>query len=328
MIENDGQLAQAREALAGLESALRALRVRIGDSNPALFAAIAEDYYDSIQEMRADIDAYLGVEHLLQATTPFWMVLEGEQVSRSEISSRLLSEWLERLRKSLYGVAAYLRDRTVRLGGRPEATLLRLTDPKVVALQPGSIRVGLKLPSEEPQGELLNGDEPDQDALSERALQRLMEVAAWANSDKHDGSLPAGADGDEVSVVARYAAMLAPTPRSPVRTVLFTGSLIPDGEPLRLSAETRVRLEGLVQVLAKVSEEEVIGHVREIDLDARRLTLRERGPELPDLKCMVPEELMAVAEKLLDRTVRIRGLIASSVPDTLHVLSIDHEGAA
>ena len=328
MIENDAQLNQTTQSLVGLESALRALRVRVEASNPALFVAMAEDYYGAIQSMRAEIDAYLGVGESVESAAPLWMVLEGEDISHREISSRLLSEWLERFRKAVYGVSAFLRDGTTRLGGRPEAILLGLTDPKVVALQPGSIRVGLRFSNSATQAELFETETGEQATIPERAVQRLMEVAFAAATGAIEGTLSDLNRRDEVAVVARYAATLAPTQRSVVRTVTFSGALVPAANPLRLNAETRVHLDGMVQLLARVSEETVIGHVREIDLDARRLTLRERGPGMPDLKCLLPPELMSLAERFLDTSVRVRGLIASSAPDTMNVLSIVAEGAA
>jgi hypothetical protein len=84
-------------------------------------------------------------------------------------------------------------------------------------------------------------------------------------------------------------------------------------------------MRGLEKMLSRIDDEVVFGLIREIDLDARRVILRERGEGVIDLKCHVPEELMGSAERLLNRNVRIRGLISSSAPDTITVREISED---
>jgi hypothetical protein len=316
MIESHAQLEQARGALVRVENALAALRLRVERQNPGLFAAMAEDYRSNIMQIRSEIDAYLGIETTSEPV-PLWMVLEGEKISPRDISSRLLSEWLDNFRKAVYGVSSYLQSGQLKVGGgRPDAWLLNATDPHVVALSPGSIRVGLRLPLEDDtQSDLFN--EEAAEPIPQRALRHLLSVAEWSVSDR--GTPPQDQDMtlDEISVAARFGAKLAPSPRSMVRAVTFSGSMITYAAPLRLEAESRERMLGLVKMLSHINEEVIFGQIREIDLDAKRVILRERGEGLIDLKCHVPEELMESAERLLNKHVRIRGLISSSAPDTI-----------
>ena len=327
MIENDEQLTQAHGAIARLESALSALRARVGLANPKMFAAMAEDYADSIYGIRADIDAYLGLRTTATESVPLWMVLEGGRVSGRDISSRLLSEWLGNFRKAVYGVASFLETGQLRFGGRPEAALLNATDPHVLAVAPGSIRIGLRLPSQLVQADLFDEADAEVEASSRRALEYLLEVAAWASTGEVNPPLDRGMDADTLSVVARFASKLAPSPRSTVRSVTFSGASVPFAEPLRLMAESRERLTGLVKLLAHVTEETVSGQIREIDLDARRIILRERGEGMPDLKGHVPAELMETAERLLHRSVVVKGLVSSASPDTISISEITEASA-
>ncbi|HEX8316835.1 hypothetical protein [Longimicrobium sp.] len=324
MIESHAQLEQARGALVRVENALAALRARVERQNPALFAAMSEDYRANILEIRAEIDAYLGIDATTEPV-PLWMVLEGERISPRDISSRLLSEWLGNFRKAVYGVAAFLESGRLRLGGgRPQSWLLDATDPHIVALAPGSIRVGLRLPVEgDAQSDLFEEDAVE--PLPQRALRHLLSVAEWSTSNSvsppHDGDMTL----DEISVAAHFAARLAPSPRSTVRTVTFLGTMLSSASPVRLGAESRERMRGLEKMLSRIDDEVVFGLIREIDLDARRVILRERGEGVIDLKCHVPEELMGSAERLLNRNVRIRGLISSSAPDTITVREISED---
>lgn len=327
MIENDEQLSQANVAIERLQTALAALRARVGVANPEMFAAMAEDYAESIYAIRADIDAYLGLRAAVDASVPLWMVLEGSRVSGRDISSRLLSEWLGNFRKAVFGVAAFLESGQLRFGGRPEAWLLNATDPHVLAVAPGSIRIGLRLPSQLVQADLFDEADAQAEASSHRALDYLLEVAGWASSGQVNPPLDRGMDNDTLSVVARFASKLAPSPRSTVRSVTFTGTSVPSVEPLRLVAESRERLTGLVKLLAQVTDETVFGQIREIDLDARRIILRERGEGMPDLKGQVPAELMDKAERLLHKNVVVTGLISSASPDTISISDISEASA-
>jgi hypothetical protein len=322
MIENDPQLEQAREALSHVERALSALRARVQPINPNLFNAMAENYWSNIRRIREEIDSYLGLAAVVEQSVPLWMVLQGEAVSSRDISSRLLSEWLGNFRKAVYGVSLFLESGQQRFaGGRPDALLLAATDPYVVALAPGSIRVGLRLPDQDVQAELFN-QSTQSETTPHRAFRYLLALASWAASESLDIPRDDGMSVDEISVAARFAAKIAPSPRSSVRAVTFSGTLVPFEHGLTLEARSRDRLEGLVKMLSHVTEETVRGQIREIDLDAQRLILRERGAGLGDMKCHVPEALMSVAESYLNKHVRITGLISSAAPDTINAREI------
>lgn len=323
MIDNDAQLDQAREAVAQLERAVQALRARVAQQNPALFAVMAEDYRANIFRLRTEIDAYLGLDAVSEAAAPLWMILEGEAISRRDISSRLLSEWLERLRKSLYGMASFLETGTVRGAGRPDAALLLATDPHVVAVASGSIRVGLRMPAGEQQLELSAEGGTAPDPSTYRALDRLLTLAAWGASGTTEPPAISPDTQDALTVAARFAAKLAPSKKATVRSVTFRGALVPEDKRLRLTADSRDRLEGLVKLWSHVTEESITGQIREIDLDQHRIILRERGPGVPDVKCRLREELMPIAERLLDQQVIVRGLVSSATPDVMDAHSIE-----
>jgi len=62
MIENEDQLRRAREALADLEGALTALSRKRGTMHPARFGLMAEPVAAHIRELRAEIDAFTGLD--------------------------------------------------------------------------------------------------------------------------------------------------------------------------------------------------------------------------------------------------------------------------
>lgn len=321
MIDNDAQLEQTRRVLVAVEASLAALRRRVEPTNAPLFQAMAEDFVEDILRLRSDIDAYVGTASAMESRAPLWFALNGAGLTSSDVSSRLLSEWLDRLRKSVQSVTEYLQTRRVRPSGRPPAALLAATDFRLVALAEGSIRIGLKLPAILVQADAFAND-LDTDASPRDAVERLLEMALWAQSDRAELPTDTFPDRDEAAVVADQLSLLVPNARGIVRSVSFDGSMVPSESKVELRSSARARLRGLVQILSSVSEEEVSGIIREIDLDAQRVILRERGPGSPDMRCYVPEDLMPTFERLLDHPVTVRGLISSASPFAIEVISV------
>ena len=62
MIHNDEQLQVVQEQLARVEQALASIRKDILPKNPRNYAVFSESYIDMIRTLRAEIDAYLGLD--------------------------------------------------------------------------------------------------------------------------------------------------------------------------------------------------------------------------------------------------------------------------
>jgi len=326
MIENDAQLQQTREVLQAIEAALAALKLRVEPSNPELFRAMAESYVDDILRLRGDIDAFIGVSSALADRAPLWFVLEGTSLEATEISSRVLSDWLSKFRRAVQSVTEYLQTGRVRTTGRPSAELIDATDPRLVALAPGSVRIGLRFRSFPVQEDTFEGEARGIRASPRWAVERLLEMAEWVQSGNLHAPNDVFPDREEAAVIASELSDLVPSNRSAVRTVRFEGALVPATGPVTLRSEFRPRLRQLVQELSPVFETEAYGIIREIDLDAQRITLRERGPTTPDLKCFVPDDLMSVAEQSLDKMVHVKGIVSAKLPDTMDVTELSLMG--
>lgn len=322
MIENEAQLAQAREVLLAVETALGALKARVAPENPELFAVMAQSYVADIVRVRAEIDEYLGADVVVSSRAPLWLVLEGRRLSHDDVSSRVLTAWLGKLRKSVLTVTEYLQTGRVRVAGRPSAALLDATDPRLIVLASGSVRIGLRMPPQYVQDDAFPEDAPPEVTPS-HALVRLLEMAMWAASGADALPEDVFPDRDEAAVLAAEADELVPSTRGTVETVRFEGALVPNEQRVTLAAPMRPRLRGLIQLLSVMSEETVVGTIREIDLDAQRVILRERGQGVSDMRCHLSEDLLALAEELLDRRVRVVGLVTSTTPDTIDVRQLE-----
>lgn len=322
MISTQEELDTSRDALSHLESALSALRQRVEESNPALFGAMASSYVEHIHALRREIDEYIGLRAAEERLLPLSVVLQGERLSRENVSSRVLTDWLERIRKGIYRVTDYLENGAVTSRGRPNRELLRATDPYVLSVQPGSLRIGLRLPSAQFQSELLGSrNEPERPA-SHTAVAKILELLEWAANSQGE-ELPQGlGDQDEMVLIAVEAKRWVPTKNGPVQAVRYSGTLSPTSTPLTIPRGTDSRLTGLIELLTTSSEQTVRGVIREIDLDLKRFMLRERGPGMSDLRCFFPTEMLSVAEASLGAAVTVVGLVSSLQPHVLHVAEL------
>lgn len=322
MIENENQYQQALTVLQRLERALVALRRRVEPVNPELFQAMAQTYVDEITELRNEIDEFIGVNSAFESRVPLWFSLEGEGLKSSEISSRLLASWLSKMRQAFQNVAQFIETKRTILG-RPSPAILAIMDPNLVTIRSGSIKIGLKFPHSYLQEELFPDDSHSLVPLPNRAIDRLLQLVAWVNSTQNDLPSDLFPDNDETTILANQAISLVPSRRSSVKTLRFSGALVPSEKSVTIKLESRPKLQQLIDSLTIINEDRVEGVIREIDLDAQRIILRERGPEAPDLKCYLPDDLVTIAEGLLDKFVRIRGKISSSTPDVVEVISIE-----
>lgn len=322
MIENESQYHQSVTVLQRLEIALSSLRLRVEPINPELFQAMAQSYIEEIAEIRSEIDEFIGVNVASEARAPLWFSLEGQGLKSSEVSTRLLANWLSKFRHAVQNVAEYIETNRP-LIGRPSASILANTDPKLISIRSGSIKIGLKFPTYYIQEELFTDHPNPSVSLSHKAVDRLLQLVAWVDSTQNEFPSNQFPDETETSILANQIISLVPSSRSAVKSLRFSGALVPSPSSLSIHLESRPKIQKILDMLTTIYEDSVDGVIREIDLDAQRIILRERGPSTPDLKCYLPDDLVTLAESLLNKFVRIRGKISSASPDVVNAISIE-----
>ncbi len=322
MLDNEEQYQQTLTVLQRLEAALSSLRRRVEPVNPELFQAMAQTYIDEITEIRSEIDEYIGVNSAMVSRAPLWFSLEGQGLKSSEVSTRLLSNWLSKFRIVIQNVAEYIETQKIS-SGRPSLDILEKTDPKLVTILSGSIKIGIKFSPSYTQGELFQESNNSSTSLPHKAIDRLLQLVAWVDSELNELPRNQFPDDTETSILANQIISLVPSKRSVVKTLRFSGALVPHPTSLYINLEVRPKLQRVIDELTIINEDTVDGVIREIDLDAQRIILRERGPSAPDLKCYLPDNLVPIAEELLDKLVRVHGKISSSSPDVVEVTSIE-----
>lgn len=309
MITNDNELRITRERLRQAESILESTRRDFLPHNPVQYRLFAGTTIDLIQSIRADIDAYLGIG----TDTDLAISLEGDGVALGLTSAGVITHTIDTFRRGLQSVFSVLHaDNQPGTVAKRAGWIERLCDLTLTGVGVGSVRVYLDLTG------LVCGlfEEADQRLLSD-AVTVLFDGLEWASraEDANPPSLERLSVSTRLSVLGVVARLLPPQTGSVERIAYQRRSEGP-AKPSRqatLTRQSRQRVQREMEQLAadrKFTEAE--GVIRQIDLDAQTFVLRERPEGQPDLSCEYPDSLADTAKELLDRRVRVSGLLQTS----------------
>ncbi|MCC6150107.1 MAG: hypothetical protein IT461_07650 [Planctomycetes bacterium] len=318
MISNNEQLTEAREALEAAEAGLAALKARIWQPNPELFRAMADAPTRLIRQLRAQIDEYTGVL-FASDTADFWIELEGPRVRLGTTSFAEISRTIEATRQGVLRLAEHIFSGIQRHTGRPLESLRQLCNLSPVALQPGSVRVGLQLAN--PANTQL-WDSNESNAVS-KAVEVLMKTLEWSASEENpleDKNLPQSPDLRRLALQAVFG--IAPRPSSNITSVRFVGRRVPAGAGFELTVKSRDRVRAAISTSTLDQFEEHEGVIRELDLDGPSFTLRERANGQPPLKCNYDGgQLEGLVKENIDKRVLLHGkrLYQDGLPKELFV---------
>lgn len=298
-IASQPEFEQALCAVSNLYRLLDHLRQETRGSERAL-EILSEGPLDEIARIEADIDAYVGASPRL-GESHFWMRLIGRGIQAGDAPASVLSDALDSFRKGVQSVAEMISKGT--LSTRPTAELLEAADLRVVALAPGSLRVGLRLPAPEQPSLMKTGSATE---AAEQALSELLTAAEWAASPTLEDEWLAHriADGRRRRLVLSQLSNVVPSARGPVDEVELSGPRIRAPQPIRLLRSTRARVEEATERTLKETRVTYEGYLREIDLDKRHVHIRSEGGEK---KCLLPEDLLGTARVALNHRVRVIG---------------------
>jgi len=312
MIRNDGELTIVRQQLDRAESALHAIKRDVLPQSEERFALMAEGYVAQISDLRAEIDAYVGVGDALEARGDVVIAVKGPTIRLGEVPVSLVTQFLDRFRLGLQQLLEHeeRRGEQVRAGGRRARWVEQLCDPPLLAVSPGSVKVQLGIPS---TGDLL--ERPDQEFYRSTFALLRSGIAWTCQEDTSELDRISGRPEIRYAVL-RVVRSLVPPSGSPVEEIAFSGRLVGPRRHLVLRKEARERLDAEIRrVVTAGTFQEAVGTVREIDLDKNHFVLRERPQNLPDLTCKYDEESEEEAKRCLDRPVIVRGVLRVDRPE-------------
>jgi hypothetical protein len=296
------QMQQALEQLGRVYRGLSALREQFEAIHPRKFTTLAEGHLEEIRRLQHELDEYAGAVAVDEQAAPLWLRVTGPEIVWQSAPTSVLTAILDAFRKGVQSVAELML--TGGLATRPTASLKHSADFRIVALAPGSLRMGIRLPDDEgPVATAVHG-----------ALIEYLRAAAWVASDEPEGGLQALIpDERRRRLILTELARLVPRERGQVEEVELSGSLMRSERMpgrIALSRDGRGRINDALTRLPEQRVETHVGDLREIDLDRSTFLLRNlegRGDGSMGVECQFPEELLEAAKEALDKRVQVTG---------------------
>lgn len=322
MIENDKEYTSARQALERVERSLIELHKDIYDKSPERYFIMAEPYLEYIKKLRHDIDSYSGLSLAEEKSVPLWIRITGPNIGSNNISSSLLSKFLDNFKMGVQRIADYSIEQTVLKKGRPKKAISDLCDFNVKIL-PGSLKIGLSFPFPIGQKTLDNNNIENP---VEQAIKKFLRGASWAvglDKNKIENIFP---DEKERRLILNQIDKLTPVKESDYSTVEFKGKFIEAKDAIILTDNANKRIQKAIKI--RISPEKTIemGIIREMDLDKLCFNLRDRPNNQKELHCRYDKSLYADARECFDKKVKVIGILIKDEykkPKYLKVESIE-----
>lgn len=302
------QISQTTEQLANLYATLARLK---GEVDAASYEILASGPIVQIKQLQDELvegstgqDAWLCGE-----PADLWLSVSMSDPDSHDAPVSLLTSVLDSFRKGVQGIGRFLGGG--RVTGRPAVALKQAYDFRLVALAPGSVRLGLEIPP------------TDAETRVQEAIDNLISVVEWASSDESSSQLERRLGDRELRRVCLTAAKaLVPRQNGMLESVAIFGRVVSSRRSVVLRRETGTRLDAAIQ---QIYEEETLsaeGDLRALDLDQMTFTLRHTSSGRAELKCRFGPELLSTVQDALSKKVTITGVRRVSTPSTVEVLSL------
>ena len=188
----------------------------------------------------------------LERQADIWLRLESSHWNGLDIPARVLGSYLNTLQTGIFNVATALtfHMQTDDNQHRIVEDLRRACDLQIMALQPGSSQVGLRLPIlEELTSEYDSMYWQEVVSTAQKAVEELIAAAARLAGN----SLKLAQEPQEETPVRRLALetlhQLLCAEVSEIQTLEIAGRHCPFGQPIRLMAQPTTSLEGFAETL-------------------------------------------------------------------------------
>jgi hypothetical protein len=312
------RLEQARQQARALEDAVANAREKYASADPHTFAAYLSDILDELYSVRERIDQELGISALRREQPSVWLTLRGASIGHGRAPAHVIGKLLESVQKGVRQAAAFLETGTAVAHHVPREIGLE-TSLEMVAFAPGSARIALA-PS--PVQLRLDRQEP----LVDLALQRLLEVTAWAEAEGADGDL----DRLLPNAIIRRQALsrvkeIAPSRSAPYGEVEISGPAATRVLSGGTVSVTRRAFEHASEFLKRRQEEETVfgGRLVEIDTEKNAFELRHKRHRI---RCHFTAETLPEAITLIQDFIEVRGTgkfyRGAEIPDQVKVTAL------
>ncbi len=325
------QVSHTFAQLQRMYEALAALRRDVLPRDVRLFALMAEGTIAQIGDLEQQLRESVGLEQITaEAETDVWIKAEGPDVTWPETRSSVLTNILDSVRKGIQNIAEHLLGYGAS-GGRPLEILKQACDLEVIALQPGSLRVALRLPPATAGATVPESPSSSPEAridLSKvgQALSDYLAAASWAASNEDFTLLDQHfADESYRKLLLAEVKRLAPRQKGSVDSISISGRFLPAHAEVRLTKSASKRIQSAIYRDLANPPQEHEGLIRQVDLDDRTFSLRKLD-QVEEVCCAYSEEFQQTVKEALDRSVRVAGIRKTSrgrLSSTLEITNLE-----
>jgi hypothetical protein len=289
--------------IAHLQSELAALGSTVDE-----IEMLCEPYYELLESLYSeDYPLATAIE-----TSDLVVRLQGIGVDKDRPRLSLITSYFDKVRKQVTSIAKAIAN--LEEGGRRIPKQFDLT---LSAFAKGSLVLGFSLPKlqdleEDGQATLFGENDPLYLAARE-AMRTLGVVSHSVVQNAPMEELAAAVPDAKVRDIALSAVKdLAPSGRQGISSVSIAGKEIGELEEGRLTKELRSSVQKVLEHPVEADEIAMFhGHIREIDLDARRFELRHvEQHESNEVRCVYGESYSdSIASKWLNKYVTVSGIV-------------------
>jgi len=271
---------------------------------------MAESYVEMIQQLRGEIDAYLGLADVRQLQTELVLGLEGMGVQLGDAPASLVTRVLDCFRRGLQSIVEAAQSEVStevgsRTAGRRKRWIEELCDLPLVGVASGSVQIQLGEPASLASGLLEHSDRE----FYEHVIDLLRKGLACASGESRASEIPETVRQPVLHAIRK----LVPTQRGVLEAITVSGRAIGIGKAYRVTRQSRARLDQELRdfvVTDEVARAE--GVIREVDLDQNTFKLRDRPDGAPELACEFAEHDEEDVKSYLDKRVVVVGVQRTS----------------
>lgn len=298
MIKNEIELRSAKKALQNVENALLALRRRVYDTNREMFTLMAQDYVKTIRDLRSNIDAYLGVSEVVESSVPIWVRAEGADIQLWNTPSSVWYSILHKIKNAVSNVNKILLL-------EPKDYNPAVADLRVVAVQSGSLKIGLDLPKINRRKNISLRDLQSVNT----AVEKMFSAMSWL-SNKEVVLTPLDlffVDTQQRNRVLSEISNLIP-PKDEIELIEFGGGFLQGEKPIKLVHSDKQIISKVIEKTETDVEKEIEGVIRELDLDRTKCILRGSHESHFKVKCVVNRNIINEVCGAFNKRVRVSGV--------------------
>lgn len=305
---NNDRLEATLKQLSIMYRALADLNRERSNYSEAWYKLLLEGPLEEIRRLEGEAAELSGRTEGEQSSADIWLRVRGEGIEWPEAPASVLTNVLDTLRKGLQSITELFA--TGELASRPTRSVIDACDLQLVALRPGSLFIGVQLPSLPESQEQIDRRDVTPAA---RALSTYLMAAAWTASDQGEEDLKNQiGDPNLCRLTMMQIKRLLPRPRGRVESIEITGRALKTGQSIVLKREAHDRVDRVITSTSSTNLETLetfVGDLREIDLDNRIFTLRniENQNELTQLSCEYDSDLNQTAFDAIDRRIEVTG---------------------